>query len=412
MTINPPRGRRSDYLFYGVATLVGVLLLWFVFTVSVIGIAQRSNPWLALRLGGYDAGALANVAQRLATPDATPALLDEATDLSRTAIRMDGTSVDAFNAMAAVAALRGNDEEAARLYRHANLISKRRAETEIWLASYALRRGEMEPALRHIDAAMAVRPSTRGLMIPALVQAMGAPETFVPLAERLRQAPICGGAFFRIAVRTPPDLARLSLLFDQTRDAGVAIDKPIEKDLVARLVDRKLYAVAAHQYERTTQTALAPGLRNVVSARTNAVPPFDWDFSARGEDSSGTAASPDGANRLVLHFSQGAGSKAPLLRQLTLQPPGPHEFTARVYLERLERTDAPRWTISCADSDTVLATISGSGATDRWTPLSGRFVVPATGCTAQWVRLEAAAGTLRPAASGYYDDVRIAPVRR
>lgn len=412
MTINPPRGRRRDYPFYGLATLVGLLLLWFVFAVSVVGIAQRSNPWLALRLGGYDAGALANVASRLATPEATPALLDEATGLSRTAIRMDGTSVTAFNALAAVAALRGNEEEAARLYRHANLISKRQAETEMWLASYAMRRGEMEPALRHIDAAMAVRPATRGLMIPALVQAMGTPEMFEFLAERLRQAPIWGNAFFRIAVRTSPDLAKLSLLFDRTRDAGVAIDKPIEKDLVARLVDRKLFAVAADQYERTARTALAPGLRDVVSARTNAVPPFDWDFSARGDDSSGTAASPDGASRIVLHFSQGAGSKAPLLRQLALLPPGAHEFTARVYLERLERTEAPHWTISCADSGIVLATIAGSGAIDRWTPLSGRFVVPATGCTAQWVSLAAAAGTLRPAASGYYDDVRIAPVSR
>lgn len=110
-------------------------------------------------------------------------------------------------------------------------------------------------------------------------------------------------------------------------------------------------------------------------------PPFNWDLATGADGYAERAA--DG-----LEVEYQARNPARLASQLIVLPPGRYELAFEA--EGQAEGDAGRlaWTIACHPGERAIASvpIAGVGYTPR--RIAGAFSVPATGCSAQWLRLE------------------------
>ena len=88
------------------------------------------------------------------------------------------------------------------------------------------------------------------------------------------------------------------------------------------------------------------------------------------------------------------GTRVPYhqVSKLLMLPPGAYQLSGLVKADQLVNERGMIWHIFCAEDTKVsLATSTAVVGTFPWRPFSTDFDVPATGCHAQWLRLELAA---------------------
>jgi len=142
--------------------------------------------------------------------------------------------------------------------------------------------------------------------------------------------------------------------------------------------------------------------------------PFNWDLAnIPGADIQiVSAADAGGKRRLLVEFS-GARVHFANVKQLMLLPAGDYRFRGWVKTAELATSRGLWWHIFCANAAAeTLATTELVSGTMPWTDFGVKFQVPATGCEAQWLRLELPARIESESSiegQVWYQDLRITP---
>jgi hypothetical protein len=373
-------------------------------TFSAAQAIASADTALAHRLAPYDGRISARLAGLLSTGEAADADRQRADSLARLALRQNPMAVIAVSALAVNTELRGDTQGARRLFDHAERLSRRDLQTQLWKIEDAVGRGDVRGALRHYDIALRTHPGFWELLYPVLGAAASDRVIRAELLRTLRGRPAWGESFVTYLAGSGPDPAAASALFLAMRGAGL----PVAQEAHAITVDRLIRAGqtdAAWRY----YAAIRPGAERVRSRDprfTLASPTpsqFDWVAVNDGVVSGSFQRGNRGG---VFDFAASTGNGGAMLRQVQLLPPGRYRLTGRSTGVDQLTGSPPYWSLSCGEGrelGRVMLANSGSGV------FEGVFEVPA-GCPVQTLALIAQPSDAVGGVSGQIERAALAPI--
>jgi len=400
-----PIARVSAILF------VGVMLAVFVLGVTLDRITARPKPQIALAWnpGSADANARAG---RLLLEHMTAGMKEQIRSYGMRSLTRQPVNAAAPTLLAIVASLDGKNQQAERLVRYAETMSRRDVPTEMWLIEHNVQRGDIPNALVHYDRALRTNDQTREILFPILNQAVSDPEIARPMAMFLARRPVWGRPFMTqyIPVSTSPNalytFAR-GLKLDRAPTPDPTMLQAIEK----RLVDLYAYQQSAALYNRAHGLPAddRTPIRNGGFEQPGNWDPFDWNLiddenlaglrqpnpTAKG----GTALFPFAAN----------GRGGDVAVQLTLLPPGNYAITARVGGTRGDPLAFPQLVVRCARDGREVLHAAFPPSPDTGQSWRVGFTIPSN-CTAQRIVVRAASGIDGQVTAPWIDDISIRPL--
>lgn len=364
----------------------GLGLGWAVLTNGVADALAGPDPAGALRWRGDHAGALSRLAE--ATLERGDA--EAAAGYARRALEADPLDVRAIRVMGLAAERSGDPKLAETLMADAGARSRRDGPTQIWLFSRYAATGDYDRAFARADALLRDRPELAQRFYPVLSELATRPEATPALARRLKTMPPWRDGFMQTLIRIS-DPGRAYALVEGLEAAGAPATAVERKAMMNRLVQARAYQPAfvywVQGLDKRQLESLAD-LRNGEFAPGGEQSPFTWTVEPPARNFVDFVDAPDrdgGTLNIVL-----PGGPAPVgfVRQLLVLGPGAHRLTGEVRADAFNAIAGPAWQIRCAEGNAVLAeTEPLTASTGGWRPFSVDFVVPETGCEAQWLRL-------------------------
>jgi hypothetical protein len=391
--------RTSGWSGRAAAWLVGVgTLVWLAWQIlgNTIADTRRADPDVSLSWRPQDAAALVALASRefVSAPDDKQVLMHVA-DMARQALQANPLQENALRVLALSAERAGHHERTRSLMQLVAARSLRDTEALLWLFNDSVRRNDASGALSYLDPILRTRPQLRAAFAGALTSFARVASARPALVDLLgRDPPWRGWALGEIARTADPAVTNAVL------SSLAATSAPPRAGELKPYLDR---LIAEERYKLAFLTWL--GVVSVDSSRP--VPfafngdfelplsglPFDWRIAPIKGAATEIVESPDGRHGHVLQVVFG-NARVPYrqVSKLLMLPPGPHRLSGDVEAERLVNERGVVWRITCADGiKVVLAASAPVVGTNPWQPFAVEFVVPETGCRAQWLRLELAA---------------------
>lgn len=383
------------------AVIVGGLAVTFTIAQGAAG----GNVAAAYRLAPYDGRVIARLAASLAGPDAGLAERRRADALARQALRREPMAVPAVSTLALDAQVRGDVNEARRLFAHAESLSRRDQQTQLWAIEDAVGRGDVDGALRHYDIALRTAPELQPLLFGVLAAASADPKVRPALVRTLSGRPTWAGDFIEFAATKGQDLASIAILFEALSRARVAVPAAMRGNLVNNLLARDLPEQAWRYY-----ALIRPGVdrrrsRDPGFAFAGQAPSlFDWTPI----DDGGISASIEnekGGGMFV--FAAPASVGGPMLQQTQMLPAGTYRLEGHGSGIDQAPGDTPYWLLRCADGReggrVELPRSDRNGGS-----FAGTMTVPA-GCPVQALVLMARPSNAVAGLQGQIDRLQLVP---
>ncbi len=371
------------------ATMIGgIVLMWLSLAVTLAMAAAPSTPAAVLSLWPSSAVAKTTAAWTVVSDAPTPRQLDAAFAMAGAALSREPVLADAASTMGAIFDLRSQDARADAAFGIAERLSRRELRAQLWFIERTVQHGDVNGALRHYDIALRTKPSSGNLLLPVLVGASNDPAIRRPLMAKLRGNPSWRLSYLRAMLTTPPSPAAVA---DQIAHSGldpaVDADSHILSDGLDHLVRVGQYRLAAAALPRTASPSM---IRNAGFEAAPALLPFDWwlntdtDLSAYREP----GRLGDGGYVLRVSSDNRGGQVA---RQLVVLIPGRYTLVGLAGTSHDAGGTMPMITVTCADTRTTLATTTPASPSRG--PFAIGFLVPPTGCGAQWIGIDTPLGT-------------------
>jgi hypothetical protein len=393
--------------------LFAIVATWLTFAVGAASLFRNARPDAALKVAPFDARARARAAEQIVQGSANDRRrLGAAEALSLAALRRDPTIVQAWRTLALVAVLRRQPNRAGRLFHLVERMSRRDLPTELWLIEENVNRNDVAGALLHYDVALRTSLSSHELLLPIILRALNDPNLVEPMARLLVTDPPWKEQFFGALIQQPPSGANLARLMEMIAARGQLSSTDLLSGLVAYYGDRREFGAAWRIYQVLKNAPRAqPGtLRNGGFEGPNRVPPFDWRLESATEMGAEPRPVPAPGAGTGLYAYAATGTTGVVARQLLLLGPGGYTLGALGGLTAAARPERMTWKIACASTPaTALTAQSALPSGSAGGPVQARFQVPASGCEAQWLLLEIAAGSSEGNAEAWVDSVRISP---
>lgn len=382
---------------------------WLSIAVSGASQMRYQSPEAALRLQPRDARATATLASQALTPirgRITPEAARRAGELARRALERDPTVVEAWRTLAIVSTRPGQSET---LFRFASSLSRRDVPTQIWLIEDAVRRDDIPGALSHYDAVLRSNLGSHQLLIPVLVNATRERRIVPPLATLLRTEPPWRTPFLSALVEGAPNPDNLAQLMTMLGRPDSPEDVQLMSRSINRLVEQNAFAAASRLYLMLAdRSSGGQSLRNGSFDRPNVYPPLDWQLADGAEINAEQRPAPDSGQERRLYLFASTDARGQAARQLIFLAPGSYVLSARS-----GRTDLPgpaglSWRINCASApNSLLLDQPAVPAGPAIRATSAAFRVPPSGCAAQWLTLQVAAGGQPEGNGAWVASVRI-----
>ena len=366
-----------------VVGLGSVILAAATTAVSVASVAREGNPALALTATPWDAASSEGMADALlaqstaGSAEQSRAAIDQ---LAKQALARSPLSPGAMRVLALLAAGSGDKALARRRFQFAGQLSRRDLATRLWLIQDAVDRDDALGALDQFDMAMRTSMAARPILYPILAGALSDPEYVAPVATVLARQPNWGTEFVISAIQSGKATANIALLLGQYRGPSAAVERQLAEILTGQLVSEKRFDMLARYLDsaNAARVGVCPAACRLASAGfdSGGLAPFAWNIASeqnvRGDVRDG-----------LLDIHAGADGQGTAASRLLLLTSGRYMLAAAGTLRAVEQVQAgARWTMSCVESGTVLATLP------LGQPASVAFAVPATGCRAQILRLD------------------------
>ncbi len=283
-----------------------------------------------------------------------------------------------------------------------------------WLAERSFKKKDYSTTLNYADILLRTRPQLIGYIIPTLAQVAENKDTDGGLRKLLSDNPPWRSQFFD-AIPSKVSDARTPL--DLLLTVKDSLYPPTTDDLrgyLNFLIGHNFYALAYYAWLQFVSAQQLDGLGLLFNGSFDTVPsglPFDWIITPGAGVTIDVAPVPGGeGNRaLVISFEQGRIDFRGVAELIVLAP-GNYEFRGK-YTGEIMGPRGVKWRIACAGGPIVGESGMVAAKTTAWKDIEFGFVVPATDCPAQYVRLDLDARmSSEQFASGtvWFDDLRIA----
>lgn len=367
------------------------LLAWRVLVVNVAEYFAWEPAREAMALQWQPQHPRALFLQGMASAKAGAAT-ETALEQMREALRANPASGRSYVMLGRLQEAAGNLPAAQRAMESAALMTPRRTDVQMDVASFWMRRGDVARALQHWDIALAFNSEVRGALFPGLLQLAENPATLPAFAPLLTKKLAWWPAFFSFAAGKAKEVETVHALFALQQKGPNTITAPALRTFVGRLQREGLWTDAYFVW-----------LNNLPGDQVNSVGNlfnggfeyplsnlgFDWIANPAPQVQVETAATFGSTGSRALHVVfRGSKLKYRHLSQHLLLSPGHYTLRGRVRPESLETSQGLQWALSCQGKDQALATSERFLGSDQWRYFSMQFEVPEKNCEAQALRLE------------------------
>lgn len=390
-----------------------VLLALFVSVVGLISVSNtlsnvmvRKQPELAHALSPNNGHVTAAAAQEAFSISPASATDSPPAILARMALRSDPTAVEALTVLGLQAQLRNEEELADRIFAYSNAMSRREFEPRLWAIEQAVSRGDINGALKNYDIAFRTSRQAREVLFPILAQAISEPKVRGPSVDILLGGSAWRDEFLNFAAQGNSEPRAIVQLFEAAQDAGLQIREENKAEVVRRLIARNEIEDAWSFYETLRVDVNRERSRDpTFQLETEAVTPFDW---VTGDSTSLSAAILANSTGGLLEFSVPAATRATIVSQTQLLPPGDYELAgAAKGIDQPDRS-RPYWTLTCV-GNRELGRVELPNSDSSSGQFSGTFAVP-PGCPLQTLSLVAPSSDRVTGVTGQIERVQLAPV--
>lgn len=395
------------------ALVVGLVLAVVFAGWRIVGLmlAERfaaTDPGRALRWRPNDPQALLAQAERQLKQGDSKAAIATARHL----LANEPLQGRAFRVLAEAADREGQRAEAFKLYEITARRAPRDMSARAWLTQRYLEQGRFPQALAQIDRILRMSPQRANALNPVLVQMAQDPKFADALVDVLRTNPPWRTG--TLAALRDPQLDQANAggrVLQALQDKG-GLSAHEYKGWLDSLITQGRWGEA---YARWAGSAIKPGKRLPLVYNGDFATPstdagFDWRLRRvpgvllRFEQVAGTHGTA-AYFRFLDRRVPNAGLEQPLMLSA-----GHYRLTLKARTQALRSELGLQWVIACAGRGGVVARSESVEGSFGWREFAVDFVVPATGCPGQWLRLVNPA----PAGAGqrvvgelWMDDVKI-----
>lgn len=377
-------GRISDiravrFVLLVVAVCLGSVSMLQAFASSMVS----TTPSIAHDLAPWDGQITGLLAESLISPGSSEADRIEGEQLAKLALSQDPTSVPALSTLGMSAWVRGDIENARKIFAYSERLSRRDLRTQLWMVEDAISRNDVKSALHHYDIALRVSETAPDVLYPVLGAAVSEPEIRNTLANVMATKPRWNEFFIPYVAGNGTDPASVALLFGQLQRAGIEIPGASQTTVIGRLIASGHVDVAWAYYASIRPGSVRDRSRDPHFAKSFPEPaPFDWVLiNDRGITTSMQRNDRGG----VVEFSAPLGIGGSVLRQMQLLPPGIYALHGRsVGIEQIDST-LPYWALTCA-SQREIGRVVVNNSDVAGGVFTGQFIVP-TDCPTQYLTL-------------------------
>ncbi len=336
--------------------------------------------------------------------DQEPETLERVEQLADAAIRDEPLEVDAIRSLSFVRAYQGRPQEAMRLLRYGESLSKRDLVTELALAVESRRVGDDDEAIRHYGHALSTTGKNYDLLVEQVITATADSDFARELGRAMAKGPSWRVRFTPLFVSRNEDPASLSAWAEGMWANGVPGD---EQGTASSVVNRLLRVGAIDEAARlihridATGGEAGPLVRNGGFEQSDAGS-LDWKYETGASLSSLPVPAQDGKGR-VLEMRAGSGHLGNTARQTLALDPGPYVLSARLWSNGQADTGMPQVRLSCVAGDGEIVEIRrGDDGENR----SADFTVP-DDCPVQYIDVRFGSSVFVTDSRGYADDISI-----
>lgn len=383
------RGPSVKSIALALACIVALWVAWKIVADTAAQNLADINPELALDWRATQRQALAQLAQQK-VKDSDFA---DARDLALQSLLANPLDAQALSLLGIVAEREGDAAKAETLMRLAAVRTRRDATTQAWLFNLDVRHHEYASALAHMDALLNAYEGLWSQFLPILAAFTADPQSFAALERHLETNPIWRSWLLTTFSESLTDGKRLTQLFTALKQTGSPPRRDELRAYVARLIKDGRVAEARGVWRDTLdakQKAAPALLYNGDFAAPIDGFPFNWALETiPGADIRIVPAPGERAGQALRVQFSGARVQFDNVSQLLMLPPGNYVFSGRVKTDALNTSRGLWWHIFCVNpaKDTLAETRLVSGSVP-WTEFSVALTVPASGCDAQWLKLE------------------------
>lgn len=396
--------------------LLATVALALAVQVSVAGEFRGSAPQLALRFVPVDAEARAKLASALASNNPLLAARQAARALAHDAILRDPIAPVAMRALGAARAMDGSSDqdqdEAAKLFREAERLSRRDQLTQLWLAEHHLRRDQVPEALRHFDTALRTSSTGQDTLFSLLAFASSDHRVADAVIARMREKPHWAMDFasFLTGGQAPPEPA--GYILRNTLDPSIPDEMALIEAMMQRFAATGEYRLAAelHDHFKLARNTGSNLVNDGGFDTGKGVQPFAWSLVEEADLWS--APELQTGRGKVLVVSASGGRSGDVARQLLQLPAGAYRVSAKFGNVPSDGFNRPKVRVSCAESpDTDLAALVPTRAGSNGERVEQTISVPGS-CSFQWIAVAIAGSETGGADLPWVDDVSIAHAGR
>ncbi len=281
--------------------------------------------------------------------------------------------------------IREDPARAERLLIEARKRNPRSQVPRILLLDRHLRAGRMREAAGEITAIGRLVPGTTQVLVPQLAKFAEDPKTRGALAEVIKSDPNIRAVLLNHLAANGADPDVVLDMAGSVKPLPASVPSPDwQRLLLDSLINKGDIKRARLLWERfagTSGTAARSTLYDANFQRLSGPPPFNWEFVS----SAAGVAEPTKASALQVEYYGRADAR--LVSQLLTLKPGRYKLSFRATGDTPERGSNVSWRVSCQPGSAELAAIPIANLSCAPKQFGGDFVVPATGCSGQWLRL-------------------------
>jgi hypothetical protein len=305
------------------------------------------------------------------------------------------------------AAAHGDEARAEALLLEARHRNPRNRMARLLLLDRFLRTGRSDAAGAELAVLSQLIPGAAEALAPELGRMARDPRSAGGLARILRHdAGIRAGVLSSLASSSATDPDAVLQLARASGAATPGTAQDWQAILLRRLADHGEFARAYALWKGFVggpAAAASGGVYDGRFARMPGPPPFNWDLASGAE---GTADRGPGPALQVDYYGRSALA---LARELVLLKPGGYRLVMRVSGAAKGEGTQLVWSVSCAPGDAALVQLPLTNVASAPRLVSAGFTVPASGCAAQWVKLDGRPGDVAAEQNASIADLQIVP---
>lgn len=380
-------GRARKLLRVAVASLVAWPILgvcgWLCFSQSVAAYYDVSDPDRALVWWSRNPQALIAVAEReFGQSSSNPASRTRAGAMAMRALHVSPLNPVPLRVLGLIA--EGEGRPARAIFEAAAHRSLRDKLTQVWLFSDALSRRDYPAVMMRGDIALRQAWQIESILVPLMIDTLGAPEARRALASALAQGPDWRSSFLNVATKTPGQLSNSRGVYARLRASARPPTAAESAGLINRLVEAGRFAEAHWEWAQSAKPPAYAAPAFIYDGDFRGLPgepPFNWKLTAESGAYAELVQLDDGASALSAVAVQ--PGPVVLARQLLVLAPGHYQLTGSARV----RSGDFSWRMTCFPAGPPDADSSaGSGSAGDWRPFALAIEVP-QGCAAQYLEL-------------------------